>query len=75
MNTNVSKERITKMSNFVAFTLFTVGIAAVYFVLDKLMLMLTKKRKSKRGNGGGDTELHGTAPHEGGGRRSRRSGG
>ena len=52
------------MSNFVAFTLFTVGIAAVYFVLDKLMLMLTKKRKSKRGNGGGDTELHGTAPHE-----------
>lgn len=51
------------MSNFVGFTLFTVGIAAVYFVLDKLMLMLTKKRKRKRGIGGGDTEPHGTDPH------------
>ena len=52
------------MSDFVGFTLFTVGIAAVYFVLDKLMLMLTKKRKRKHENSGGDTEPHSTEPHQ-----------
>ena len=45
------------MSNFIGFTLFTIGIAVVYFILDKLMLMLTKKRKQKREKNGNGIKL------------------
>ena len=46
--------------NYVAFTLFTIGVAVVYFVLDKLRLMFTKKRKQKREKNGNGINPHGT---------------